>query len=124
MPTPLFINVDLDIHAHADLQPLIAHWKQLFPLVRPEDAGNNFVRFELEERYPTAAETIQHFCAAVEKLPPDLLQFWYQCPQRILDIGYESGSAGPILQEALPVELLIKVTRYFTSLDVSIYPRK
>ena len=122
MPSPYFLNVDLDIHAHADLQPLIAYWKQLIPLVTPEDAGTNFVRFELDEDYPTASETIRHFCAAVENLPPDLLQFWHYCPQRILDIGYESGTERPILQEALPVELLLKVAQYFTSLDVSIYP--
>jgi hypothetical protein len=122
MPPPHFINVDLDIHAHADLQPLIAYWKQLFPLVSPEDAGGNFVRFELKEHYPTASETIQHFCAAVENLPPDLLQFWYQCPQRILDIGYESGAKRPMLQDALPVELLLKVAQHFTSLDISLYP--
>ena len=122
MPTPHFLNVDLDIHAHADLQPLIGHWKQLLPLVSPEDAGDNFVRFELEEHYPTAFETIQHFCAAVEKLPPDLLQFWYQCPKRTLDIGYESGRERPMLQDGLPTELLLKVAQYFTSLDISIYP--
>lgn len=122
MPTPHFLNVDLDIHAHADLQPLIAHWKQLIPLVIPEDTGDNFVRFELGEAFPTASETILHFCGAVENLPPDLLEFWYQCPQRILDIGYESGSTGPILQEALPSELLLKIAQYFTSLDISLYP--
>jgi len=122
MPTPHFLNVDLDIHAHADLQPLIAHWKQLIPLVTPEDAGDNFVRFELGEAYPTASETIQHFCTAVENLPPDLLQFWYQCPKRILDIGYESGTERPFLQDALPAELLLRVAQYFTSLDISLYP--
>lgn len=122
MPTPHFLNVDLDIHAHADLQPLIKHWKHLIPLVTPEDAGDNFVRFELGEAYPTAYETIRHFCAAVENLPPDLLQFWHQCPKRILDIGYESGTERPILQDAFPVELLLKVAQYFTSLDISLYP--
>ena len=122
MPAPHFLNVDLDIHAHTDLQPLIAHWKQLIPLVTPEDAVDNFVRFELGEAYPTASETIRHFCAAVENLPTDLLQFWHQCPKRILDIGYESGAERPMLQDALPVELLLKVSQYFTSLDISIYP--
>ncbi len=122
MPTPHFLNVDLDIHGLTDLQPLIAHWQQLIPLVTPEEAGYNFVRFELGEAYPTAYETIRHFCAAVENLPPDLLQFWYQCPKRILDIGYESGAERPILQDALPAELLLKVAQYFTSLDISLYP--
>jgi hypothetical protein len=123
MPTPQFLNVVLDIQAHADLQPLIDYWKgQLFPLVSPEDAVANFMVFQLNDGYPTASETIRHYCAAVENLPPDLLQFWYQCPQRILDIGYESGTERPILQDALPVELLLKVTRYFTSLDISLYP--
>lgn len=122
MPTPHFLNVDLDIHAHADLQPLIAHWKQFIPLVTPENAGDNFVRLELGEAYPTASETIRYFCTAVEKLPPDLLQFWYQCPKRILDIGYESGVERPMLQDAFPAELLLKVAQYFTSLDISLYP--
>lgn len=122
MRTPHFLNVDLDVHAHADLQPLIEHWKQLIPLVTPEDTGTNFVRFELMDAYPTASEVIQYFCTAVENLPPDLLQFWHQCPKRILDIGYESGPERPMLQDALPVELLLKVAQYFTSLDISLYP--
>ena len=122
MPTPHFLNVDLDIHAHADLQPLIAHWEQLIPLVTPEDTGTNFVRLELLDSYPTASEVIQYFCDAVENLPPDLLHFWYQCPKRILDIGYESGTERPMLQDAFPVELLLQVAQYFTSLDISIYP--
>jgi hypothetical protein len=122
MPTPHFLNVDLDIHAQADLQPLIAHWKQLITLVTPEDTGTNFVRFELMDSYPTASEVIQYFCTAVENLPPDLLQFWHQCPKRILDIGYESGSERPMLQDAFPAELLLKVAQYFTSLDISLYP--
>ena len=122
MRTPHFLNVDLDVYGHADLQPLIAHWKELLTLLTPEEAGTNCVRFELGEGYPTASETIQHFCTAVENLPPDLLEFWYQCPQRILDIGYESGAQRPMLQDALPVELLLKVAQHFTSLDISIYP--
>ncbi len=122
MPTPHFLNVDLDVYGHADLQPLIAHWKELLTLLTPEEAGTNSVRFELGEDYPTASETIQHFCTAVENLPPDLLELWYQCPKRILDIGYESGTERPMLQDALPVELLIKVAQHFTSLDISLYP--
>ncbi len=117
------MNVDLDIHAHADLQPLIDHWQdQLIPLVSPTIAGAHFVRFELADSYPTASETIQYFCTAVENLPPDLLQFWQQCPKRILDIGYESGTERPMLQDALPMELLLKIAQYFTSLDISLYP--
>lgn len=122
MPTPHFLNVDLDVYSDTDLQPLITHWGQLLTLLTPEEAGTNCVRFEFVEPYPTASETIQHFCTVVESLPPDLLQFWYQCPKRILDIGYESGTERPMLQEALPTELLLKVAQYFTSLDISIYP--
>ena len=121
MRTPHFLNVDLDVHADTDLQPLITHWDQLLTLLTPEEAGTNCVRFELMDSYRTASEVIQYFCTAVENLPPDLLQFWYQCPKRILDIGYESGRERPMLQDAFPAELLLKVAQYFTSLDISIY---
>lgn len=122
MPTPFFLNVDLEIHGHADLQPLIDYWQeQLFPIVSPAIAGADIVRLELTHSYPTASETIRYFVAAVENLPPDLLQFWHQCPKRILDIGYESGRERPMLQDAFPAELLLKVAQYFTSLDISIY---
>lgn len=123
MATPHFLNVDLDIRAHADLQPLVEHWRdQLCQLGSGIDTDPFFVTLECSEGYKNAADTIRQFCEAVESLPPHLLHFWQQCPARILDIGYDSGSERPVLQENLPAELLARVARHFTELKVTIYP--
>jgi|GEM_PF-1825272 len=121
--SPRFLNADLDIEAHTDLHPLMAHWRdQLCSLVQPADTGTHFVRFELLEQHTNAADTIRKFCEVVENLPTELLGFWRQCPVRSLDIGYDSGDHKPVLLENLPAALLARVAQYFTALNITIYP--
>jgi hypothetical protein len=124
IPTnPRYLNVDLDVHAMTDPQVLMDHWaKSMIPLVEPADTGEPFVRFELYEPFQNAADTIRCFCDAVEELPPHLLQFWQECPERRLDIGYDSGQTNPLLVEQLPAELLARVAQHFTGLVITIYP--
>lgn len=123
MPSPHFLNIDLDIRVHADPQALIDHWqKELTVLVDESKSDLKLLRFECVESYENAAECIQAFCTLVEQLPPDLMQFWQECLERVLDIGYESGSTKPVLIDALSAEVLIKLGRYFTGLNFTIYP--
>jgi hypothetical protein len=120
---PRFLNVDLDVMAPDDPQVLIEHWREQFVfLVAPADTGTPFVRFECLAETTSAVETLQRFCEAAEGLPPELAEFWQRCPQRILDIGYESGSARPSLIDTLPSGLLARVTQHFTDLTITLYP--
>lgn len=123
MPSPHFLNVDLDIRVHADPQALIDHWqKELIVLVDESKSDLKLLRFECVEQYPNAAECIEAFCTLVEQLPTDLMQFWQKCPERVLDIGYESGTERPVTLESFSSELLKRVHTHFTALNLAIYP--
>lgn len=123
MPSPHFLNVDLDIRVHTDPQLLIDHWQEeLTVLVNESNSDLKLLRFEWAEEYPNAAACIQAFCTLVEQLPAELMEFWLQFPERVLDIGYESGNTRPVLYDALSAEVLIKVGKYFTGLNFTLYP--
>lgn len=123
MPSPHFLNVDLDIRVHADPQALIDHWQDdLIVLVDESKSELKLLRFECVEQYSNAVQCIEAFCTLVEQIPPDLVQFWQECPERILDIGYESGSEHPALSDDFSVSLLQKVSAHFTQLKITIYP--
>lgn len=120
---PYFLNVDLDVHALIDPQPLIDHWQgTLIPLVVPIDTATPFVRFEHKDASTDAVALLYKFCDLVEALPPTLQAFWIQCPKRILDIGYDSGTETPISVTALPADLLANLSKHFTQLSITIYP--
>lgn len=120
---PQFLNVDLDVEAHADLQPLIDYWNDhLIALVQPSDTGTHFARFESVVQPEDAPEAIRLFCDAVEGLPADLAAFWQQCPVRRLDIGYDSGSEAPYHHTELPADLLARAAHYFTGIGIVLYP--
>lgn len=121
---PRFLNVDLDVEAHADLQPLIDYWSGHFVVVvHPSDTGTNFARFECVLQPTDAAEAIRLFCDAVDGLPADLAELWQQCQVRRLDIGYDSGSEAPYCQHELPADLLARVAYSFTGIGVVVYPQ-
>ena len=120
---PRFLNVDLDVAAESDLQPLISFWEnRLLPLVLPADTGSDTVRFQCITQPEDPAAAIHLFCEAVEALPPDLTEFWCRCPVRKLDIGYDSGQEQPYCQSDLPGALLTRAMRYFTGIGITVYP--
>jgi len=123
MLSPHFLNVDLDIRVQADPQALIDHWQEeLTVLVNEANSDLRLLRFEWAKQYGKASECIEAFCHLVEQLPADLLLFWQGFPERVLDIGYESGTEYPALTDEFSFNLLHRVSAHFTQLKITIYP--
>lgn len=85
-----FLNVDLDIRLHADLDELLLHLeKSMFVLHR--EARRALLEVNGTGSRTTLEGTMQGTIEAIRSLPAEARSLWDRCESRKFDIGVQAG---------------------------------
>jgi hypothetical protein len=126
-----YLNTDLELLGTADLAPIAIFFSQqaLFQLHfsflekhSEQQTQLCLATFETNDSFDSPAETIEVLLRAIAALSPNLESLWWQCEQRILDIGYQCGSEPSALSQSLPSDLLARIAAVGLSLRLTLYP--
>ena len=87
-----FLNVDLDIYAPFDLQPLVSSLgKKVIALFVGRERRSCTAHLELAGRAKSADSTIRGFCSLIQALPRAERQLWNRATRRDFSIGVQAG---------------------------------
>jgi len=87
-----FLNVDLDIYAAFDLQPLVRSLgKKVIVLYAGRERRRYTAHLELAGRAKSADSIIRGFCALIRALPAAEKQLWNRATRRDFSIGVQAG---------------------------------
>ena len=105
--TTQFLNVDLDVDATSDLQPLVnAFGKKVIVLHAGRIRRRYAIHLELARVTKTADATIRGFCALIESLSKAGRDLWNGAKVREFNIGVQAGTQPHCCEFALAVETL------------------
>lgn len=109
-----FLNVDLEIESHEDLQILVDELqKNCSVSIHDKNLnGNNFAVFSHHSAFESfeVNKIICLFCNEIEKLPPKARTIWNQCLKRKFDAGFESGKVPRDFQVDIQNDVLKRVS--------------
>ncbi len=121
-----FINLDLEIDAPFDLEPLGKHFaNNAFVLYQgPTDSGFRLAMEPLlNGRLSTdAVASTEHFLGAIETLPESVLAIWSACSARVFDYGFDGGFESVPIHIDIPASVLSRASKLGLSLRVTVYP--
>ena len=87
-----FLNVDFEIYAKLDLQPLVNQLgRKVIVLYAGRVRGQNCVILEIAKHSKTADSTIRAFCRLIEALPEAERSLWNTATLRSFSIGIQTG---------------------------------
>lgn len=87
-----FLNVDLDIYAQYDLQPLVSSFgKRVVVLHAGRERSSYVAHLELAAIAKSADSTIRRFCALIQALPKAERRLWNRAKRRDFSIGVQAG---------------------------------
>lgn len=117
-----FLNVDLDIESHQNLQPMVEDFgDDALNLYCGDHHTHYLARFEA----PCDADAdtiIAYFCNLVEALDDESKKLWDTAFVKVFDIGYESGLGQNSYTSEIRAETIQEVAALGASLRVTIYP--
>jgi hypothetical protein len=113
LSTTEFLNVDLDIYADFDLQPLVrAFGKKVVVLYVGREKRKYASHLELAGRAKSANSIIRAFCGLIQALPPAERRLWNRATRRDFSIGVQAGEqphASDFPVEAATVQAVAKL---------------
>jgi hypothetical protein len=87
-----FLNVDLDIYAHYDLQPLVtARGRKVKVLYAGRERRSYSAHLELARITKFADSTIRGFCSVIRALPRPERKSWDRARRRDFSVGFQAG---------------------------------
>jgi hypothetical protein len=127
--TTRFLNVDLDICAKFDLQPLVdAFGLKVIVLYVGRERGLYSAHLELNVQSKTADAVIRGFTVLIRGLPPAKRKLWHAATTRDFNIGVQSAAkdkpyeiklSAPTIQSVSSLKARVVVTVYAPDLLTS-----
>ncbi|MGK7950139.1 MAG: hypothetical protein AB4368_15500 [Xenococcaceae cyanobacterium] len=118
-----YLNTDLDIKSKEDIAPIIkAFGNKVYVLHQESKESYYFASLEINDNVVDANLTAEYFCNLVARLPDDIRAIWDNCDDRILDIGYESGTLPRYYRSELKPTTVQKIAEVGMSIVITIYP--
>lgn len=120
-----FLNVDLEIVARRDLQPLVdaaARWA--FPLhVRRSGRQHraHLAHFESTLQARSAETTIRRLLDGIERLPASAARLWRTATRRTFNVGVQAGLTPHAADFTLSPTLLVRVAAQGASVTFTVY---
>lgn len=119
-----YLNTDLEIESRQSLARIIEEFgADVSVLHHGEIRGFQHASFEISGGGTGEADKVANcFCLLVENLPDDARKIWAGCCSRILDIGYESGTASTSFRSELRPSTVERLAKIGLGIVITIYP--
>lgn len=119
-----FLNVDLEIESHHNLQPIVEDFgDDVYNLYCGEAQGHYLATFELRGASGTDPDSIIYsFCRSIESFDNEAKKLWESAFTKVFDIGYEGGSELSSYSSEIRVGTIERVALLGASIRVTIYP--
>lgn len=120
-----FLNVDLEIESHHDLQPIVKDFgDDVRNLYCGEACGHYLATFEVKNGAAAADAdaVIARFCRLIQSLDRDAKELWDSAFTKVFDIGYASGLEPRSYASELRTDTIEQVASVGAALRVTIYP--
>jgi hypothetical protein len=119
-----FLNVDLDVAAGHDLDPLV---RAMLPRVRALNSGRMgrvyFARLELSTQPRTPDEAVRKIAHVLEALPTSVKRIWARARVRDLNVGIQSGVTPWHTEYGIGPTTLALVAKLGARIVVTVYGR-
>jgi hypothetical protein len=121
--TTHFLNVDLEVVATVDLDPLVHHLAGAAFVLRDEnDHRRRLLWIELEEHTDSTVDgTLRRFIELLSTLPPPLRALWDACDDRCLNIGIQSGQTPHCIGYRVDAATVAGLAAISTTLEITVY---
>ena len=87
-----YLNVDLDIYARFDLQPLVQALGNMVVVLHVGRVKRTYrAHLEIVRFTKTADAAIRAFCSLIAALPPDSRELWDKATHRDFNVGVDAG---------------------------------
>ncbi|NER84276.1 MAG: hypothetical protein F6K42_33020 [Leptolyngbya sp. SIO1D8] len=117
-----FLNVDLEIESHQDLQPIVHDFgEDAINLYCGKAQGHYVATFEAPHTADVDA-AIAYFCALVDALEEETKVLWETAFTKVFDVGYESGLEPRSYLSEIRADTIQKVAALGAALRITIYP--
>ena len=117
-----FLNVDLDIYASFDLQPLVnSLGKRVMVLYVGRQRRSYTAHLELARCAKSADSAIRGFCALIQALPRAERQLWKRARRRNFSIGIQAGEQPNSSDFAVEAMTVQSVARLGARIVLTIY---
>ncbi len=122
-----FLNADLEIFSDQDLQMLIDEIGDSASLLYGGPFSDDlpyFASYEIDDdpETKTPESLIFAFCSLIESLSPAGRALWDSSRERVIDLGYRASSSREVIQDRLPAEILMKISKLQIDLAWTFYP--
>ncbi len=118
-----YLNVDLDLWARFDLQPLVDALARDTTVmnVGPRPGGQHFASLEVARRTTTADATIRAFAKLIAKLPRRARFDWNRARLRSFNIGIQAGSEPYAFELHLAPETITTAAALDARITITVY---
>ncbi|MCG8428003.1 MAG: hypothetical protein MI754_11655 [Chromatiales bacterium] len=117
-----FINVDLELSSEKGLSIIAEELKDKIFLLQDEFDGLSYkLAFECSLTEQEPEPVIETLIGLLDSLSTQSKALVKSCSSKIMDIGYDSGEEG-VLVNNIPCALLQRITEYEIDLNITVYP--
>jgi hypothetical protein len=117
-----FLNVDLELVATVDLDPLLARLASGTITLRDSvEHGRRTVWLELAEQQQDVEQALLGFARMIESLPDDLRRIWMACDDRCLNIGIQAAHEPHAAAFHIPAPALTRIAGLSARVEITIY---
>jgi len=118
-----FLNVDLDIHSGADLQPLVdALGKKVFSLFVGRDGRSYSAHLEITEIKRTVDATVRALCGLIQALPSPERDLWNSAKVRSFSVGIQAGRQPNPCDFTIKAKTVKTVAELGAQIVLTLYP--
>ena len=123
MPTPRFLNVDLDIESKRELTGLQSELGENVTVLvgGPVTPGCFQLRLEVLPEHDNPDDTILALCSLLENLSASGKRAWRTAHKKEFDIGHELATSGLASPFSLRNETLRRVAKLGATMGVTFY---
>jgi hypothetical protein len=117
-----FLNVDLDIHSAAPLEPLVAAFgRAAYALYVGREGRSHSAHLELAGMPRNPDHAIRRFVALIDKLPRPARRIWNQARIREFNIGIEAGMARDTYLAHVDADTISAIARVNARIGITVY---
>jgi len=126
LPSPYFLNVDLEIEAMVPLRSLTREFgERVSVMYSGRMNGRHCLCVAIYGMHKTPEKTIHAFCALIESLSPTGRRLWNAAKRKEFDIGFEIQlSSNRANRFSLDAKTLRRVTDLGASFAVTLYKQE